>query len=246
MSDFNNKEARIKNALDNRKLSLSATCPTSPQNKSSLSWSIIGNNPRCTIYTNDPEDNGQKNDYGRIVAKLDLAIFMMYMNLIDRVIKAPPDTKFGIKNENFKFPNGKRTDAPVLENTLWVGKDKDGIMWLSVVDANKSRPVIKFPFVPSNFHHFIHGDGTPFTAAETSVLFAEGYRDTMARIMTHLAVTEYKEPPPKNQQGGGGGQYNRGGGDRGGYNNNRGGGGGGGYNNQRQAAPELEDDALPF
>ena len=60
------RESRVKNALDNRKLFLTAPVPsTDPEAKgkySTLQWMLVKNNPRMVVWTNDPADTGESND----------------------------------------------------------------------------------------------------------------------------------------------------------------------------------------
>jgi hypothetical protein len=225
---------RVKNALDNRKLSLSAPTPGVQGKYSSLIWGLYSNNPRITVYTNDPNDSDKSKNYGKITAALDLPVFMMLMNMINQAIDSPADVKFRIENKNYIFPAGKRSDHPVVVSELHVGK-KDGVVWMSV--TAKDRPRIQFKFHPSDFHAFQHGDGRPFTEAEASAIFARGYVRLLEEMMLHLAAENYTEPPPKDGGNSGGG------GNRGGW--NRDGAGGGGQSRPESTSDDKDDD-LPF
>lgn len=229
---------RVKNALDNRKLNLSAPVPNVQGKYASLIWGLYSNNPRITVYTNDPNDNNAPG-YGKISANLDLPVFYAFLHMLNMAIEAPGEYKNKVENKNYIFPGGKRSDTPVVVSELHVGKDKDGVLWISVTDAmKKERPRIKFKFTPGDFHQFQHGDGRPYTEGEASVLFAKGYVNLLNSMMAHLAVVNYVEPPQKDQ--GGGGQRQGGGGGGGGGNwNNRGGGGG-------SSGGGGQDDDLPF
>ena len=234
MADFVPKE-RVFNALDNKKINLSTPCPGAPDKRSALIWGIISNNPRITVYTNDPSDTGESKGYGKIDAKLDMPIFFAFMQMLTNVIEHDGEIKQKIENKNFTFFGGKRSDKPVVVSELWVGKDKDGILWMSVTAVN--RPRIKFNFVPNDFHNFFHGDGTPFTPAETSKIYAKGYVVILEKMMTHIAVNTYVKPEVKQQQSGNnwGGNNNSSGGN---YNRSNGGGNPGNSN--------IDSNDLPF
>lgn len=205
--------AREKNALDNVKLNLSAPCPADPNKRSTLIWGIHANNPRLTVYTNVPDDQGAATNYGKITANLDMPVFFAFLDLLYKTISSKEPCASKIENKNFIFPGGKRSEHPVVVSELWVGKDDDGSVWLSV--TAKNRPKIKFTFGISDFHAFIHKDGTPYTKGETSVLFANGYVKILENVMTTLAVDKYVEPVKKdggNNRGGGGNRGGNGGG----------------------------------
>lgn len=213
---FNNLPPRKKIALDNRKLSLFAPCPSAPGKTASLSWRLVSNNPRITVYTNDPADMTEKNGNGLIAAALDAPIFFMLMRLMYNIIDAAPGTKEKIENKNFIFPGGKRSEKPVVVSEIIVGKDDDGVVFISVVAYDKQRPRIKFELLPSEFHSLYHQNGQQFTKGEASALYARGYIQCLEGLMSHLLVTEWVEPEKKDNG------------------NNRNGGGNRGGNNQRQ------------
>lgn len=247
---------RKKHALDNRKLSMSAPAPGG-KGFARLDWGLFANNPRVTVYTNDPQD--AQNDNGKISANLDTPTFYAFLYKFNQVTLGPNDTHDKVPCKNFTFYGGKRSDAPELVSELYFGKDADGRVWVSVIDAKKqNRPKIRFYFGTSDFHQFIHSKtGEPYTAGEQSVAYAMGYWDVLGRIMAHLQVTEYKEPEPKpdgNRErgggqyggrpgggGGGGGNYG-GGGNRGNY----GGGGGQGGQGGSQPSGDIPAENLPF
>lgn len=212
-----------KNALDNNKLQLSTPCPT-PAGKgkySTLKVEFVKNNPRFVVWTNDPEDTGERNNYGKIVAALDLPTMFMLFRLIEDVVAGPAGGEpVQLQNLNFKYPGGKRTDRPVLESKVFVGKDADGVVFISVIAFEEHRPKIVFPFLPTQYHNLMHRDGTPWEKGKLSEKFAVGFLDAIRPVINHLSVIKYVPPEPKNKDGQGGG---------GGYGGRGGGGGGGGY-----------------
>jgi uncharacterized membrane protein YgcG len=216
---------RVKNALDHRKLNLSAPTPGQQGKYSSLIWGFHANNPRITVWTNVPEDQTEKNGNGKIAANMDTPVFFALMNLLYQAIDAPGEFRRKIENKNFIFPGGKRSEKPVVVSETHVGKDAEGCVYISV--TARDRPKIKFVFGSSDFHQFFDGStGEPLSKAECSVLFAKGYVRLLEGIVEGLAVANYEEPKPKE---GSGGYGNRGGGGGGGgrnYGGNSGGGGG--------------------
>lgn len=230
-------QTRKKNALDNEKLSLRADLPGSNNIKSRLVWALVNNNPRVIVYTNDPQERDDKSHYGRITANLDAPAFFSFLQLFERVIQAKEEIKFKIENYGHQWENDQKSEERSLLSELWLGKDREGIVWLSVVAAN--RPKIKFPFTFPDYHSLYHGDGTVFTESESSVLVAKAWLGILQSVYAELLVSEYSDTPrPSAQRSGGyqkGGNYNRGGQGQGGSNYNRGNNYNrdGGGNNQR-------------
>lgn len=212
---------RKKIALDNRKLVLSAPCPTAQGKFSTLSWGLVNNNPRLVVYTNDPADATERNDNGRISANLDAPNFFAFLEMLREVLAAPGPLRLKMENKNYIFPGGKRSEKPVVVSELLVGKGDDGVVWICVAAYDKERPKIKFQLLPVEFHQLYHQTGEKFSPGEASKLYATGYIRMLEGMMVNLLCTEWVEPPPREPRGGG---NNRGGG-RGGY------GGGGGRSN---------------
>lgn len=226
---------RKKIAIDNPKLKLNAPCPTAPGKTSAWTWGFVKNNPRITVYTGDPSDNTDKTNYGKIVAAIDSTTLYVFFDNIERATKEENGWKVKIENKNYTFFGGKRSDAPVVLTELWTGKDKDGCVWVSVTAKDKDRPIIKFIFGGTEFHHLFHGDGSPYTQAEASIGYAKGYVSLMRELYAQMHVAEYVEPEPMQPRQGFGGQ--QGGNSYGGQNQ------GGGYN---RAPAQVQENDLPF
>lgn len=213
---------RKKTPLDNKKLNMSAK--NQDGKYASLQWGLFANNPRITVYTNVESD--RDTNYGKISANMDTPAFYSFLGLLAEAIAFDTENgtreyKVSIENKNFIFPGGKRSEKPVVQSELFIGKDKEGIVWMGVMA--KDRPRIKFNFQLSDFHMLKHGTGEYYSAAEASKVAAEAYWNILSKMLAHMQVSHWVEPEEKPREGGGGG-YSRGGG--GGY--NRGGNGGGG------------------
>jgi len=194
MSDFRPPE-RVKNALDNRKLHLSTRCPGDNTKWSSFTWQLVANNPRLVVWTNDPNDTGESNNYGKIVANLDMPTFTAFLDRLGNLIDHQGEKKEYLENYNFIFPRGVKSETPVLISTLYFGKDKDGLIWVSLV--SKNRPIIKFTFGESDFHHFFNGDGSPAGKDAVSQYYAKAYVKVLYGVMETLLVNNWVEPPKK-------------------------------------------------
>jgi len=194
MAGFEKAEV-VKNALFNRKIQLVAECPADATKQSTMQWMLVANNPRLIVWTNDPADTGEVNNYGKIVANLDTPTFVVFLNVLDQIIDGPNDSKEYVENFNYIFPGGKRSESPVLVSTLYCGKDKDGIVWISLI--SKNRPIIKFIFGEGQFHHFHNKDGSVAGKDKVSQLYAKAYTKLLYGIMEQLIVSLYEVPPVK-------------------------------------------------
>ncbi len=216
MADNNfRRPPRKKNVLDETKLRLSADPVSGSKRRPSLAFSVVKNNPRIDIYTNV---EGDKNN-GNIRAAMDAPVFFSLLQLVKEAIAAEPGKRWAIQNKNYKwFGPGKKSDAPVNLSDTIIGKDAEGRIFISVIDKeDTSRPKIKFCFGSGYWHDIFHGDGTPFTEVEDSVLCAKAFVGMLEGLIPVVMANEYEPPVPRDQQGGG--QGNSYGGNSGGNNN---------------------------
>lgn len=245
MADFNQPRKKI--ALDNAKLGLVTKCPTAEGKISKLSWGINKNNPFIRVYTGDPADESERTKNGRIQAELDLPHLYAIIQLMRQAVVAENGWKNCLECFNYIFPGGQRSEKPVNTANVWIGKDKDGCVFISLVDAlAKDRPVIKFDVaIGGIWMRLVHGDGRQYTKAESSSIFALGYATLLENLYSTLAVDEFVPYVAPERKGGGGGGFNKGGG--GGYQKSGGGyNKGGGYNNAPAADSGGDEDNLPF
>ena len=245
MSDFQ-KPIRKKNALNNAKLRLSAPNPQAKGIWSTLAWDVFQNNPRIVVDTKDPNLLSQENGYGRITAPLDPAVFGAVLVNLENVINATEPIKFKVENSNHEYVNGQRSQEITHLTDLWVGRDAEGQIFISVVSTKPNWPIIKFLFGPSDnrYHKFLHGDGTPYSKADLSILFAKSYLNMLRALVPNVMDTHYFEAPQnpnwkKGGQGDGGSGGNR-------WGNNGGGNQGGGQRASQAPAADDMDDSIPF
>ena len=224
MAGPNNPTPRKPNALSEYKLRIVGDPVNGAKRPPTLGFSVNKNQPQIDVRTNVEGDK----DYGRISAKLDTPTLFLLLADLEQVAAGPADVKKTLAASNFRFINGKRSDAPMLDSKVVYGKDKEGVVFIGVMSWEQGRPIIKFPFRPTNLYSLSNSDGSAASPADVSVAMCRGWVKIITQIVGQILVDEYVEPPPRDDSrgGGGGGGYGGGGGNN---NNNRAGGGGGGY-----------------
>jgi hypothetical protein len=190
-SRFSDKPARAKTPLDNNKLQLYAM---NDEGKSArLLWSIINNNPRITVYTNMSTDSGEEKNFGRISANLDMPVFMTVLELLNNVGSLPNGEKYVMENKGYTYVGGRRSDNPTKVSELWIGKDAEGVVWLSVVA--EGRPKIKFELLLPSFHTLMSAStGQPLGKAKVSEIVAKGYVRLLTQLVPVIYNDHYVEP----------------------------------------------------
>ena len=217
MSD-QQKPKKIPMLLDMPKLRLSAPNPN-PAVKgkwATLRYDIYRSNPRIVVDCMDDSMRNRDMDFGRITHTMDPLLFNMYLEQLQRIADGPSEHKEKVVGLGHSYPNGQKSQEITPQTDMWVGKDKDGLVFVSIVNKKDGFPVIKFPFGPSDrrYVQFFHGDGNEFNKSELSILAAKGYVRLLTQVMNNLLLTHYEPPPPPQggyggNRGGGGGGYNR-------------------------------------
>lgn len=184
MAEIKDAESRIRE-LD--KFALFVDAPGNPGKRSRLVWGIFNGNPRISVFTNVQSD--QNTRYGIISAPMDPQNFLAFLMLFERVIKGQVEK---IKVDCLSSPRDKDGKAGDIRkiSEIFVGKNADGVIWISVVDVDEKRPKIVFEFQKSIYHQFYKADGTPFSSGECSQLIAmatcdalkEGYRSLTTQL----------------------------------------------------------------
>lgn len=221
MSD---KPERKLNAFNEAKLRIFGEPVNGSKRAPWIGVSIFGNNPRLEVQTNV---DGDKN-YGFINGNMDSTSFYMMLAALRKCIGMDSKCQYRVPNQTGPF-NEMR-----LASTIYVGKDDEGCVYISVIDVDKERPKIKFVMMPSSYHTLTDESGAALSKAEISTLFAEGWVDLISKLIPPVLAADYTPPPPRedrpqggnkqwNNNGGGGNKnWNNGGGKKQ-WNNNGGG-----------------------
>lgn len=164
--------------------------------RSRLGWSSYRGNPRINVFTNVPND-AQK---GMMSAAMNPETFLIFLNMLEEFAVKPGEQK--AKIDCYTIPRAiegqERSTDKILASEIYFGRDAQGILWISVVVAN--RPKIKFEFKISDFHKIYKGDGTQLTPADGSSLQTLATVKALRTVfMEHMS--ELRPPYVPNGQG---------------------------------------------
>jgi hypothetical protein len=180
------------------KFDLFTETPDNPGKRSKLSFSVRDGNPRYTVYTNVPAD--EVNSRGTLYTPFNPETFLGFLDTFEKAIQNGNNTKYCIDC----LTNSKEDPTQkVLATKLYFGKDKEGVCWMSLVAEN--RPRIIFQFKLSDYNRFTHGDGVPFTIAESSEMIAlahiRGLREVVKNMVgKYIKVYEQEAKAPRNSK----------------------------------------------
>lgn len=178
------------------KFQLFAEAPGAPGKRSRLTYSSYRGNPRITVFTNVPNDTGK----GILHSAMNPETFLIFLDLLEKLARDPKEDKYKIDCSTIlKSAEGEeRSTEKTLLSELYFGRDANGVIWISVISAN--RPKIKFEYKVSDFHKIHHGDGRPFTETElSSVQVLATVRALREVLIPHMG--ELKAPYVPNSNG---------------------------------------------
>ncbi len=149
-----------------------------------LQWSIRNGYPRISIFTTSKKSDHIGFDYGTLItAPFDYITLGVLFDKFKEIIDSPVDTKHVINCYNAEFKNGEKTGKDILQSRVAIGKDKGGIVYISVVEEEKKK--IKFDLLPSDrWFKFFDNTGAEITdKAELSKVYAKSYLRTLIKLM---------------------------------------------------------------
>lgn len=198
--------------LDDRKLRLSAPPPSGRGRRPVMFVTVVGGNPRINVYT---EVENDKNG-GKIVAKKDALAFFHLLETLEHVIATPEASRWIMEN---KVPDEKegggdggfqKKGPPVVDTKTVVGRDEHGVIYLSVISADKERPKIIFPFGNQYFHTLMRRDSPDQTLDNRTIseMAARAWlrlmRAAVSQILVDAAAKKGAEKAARKAAEGGG------------------------------------------
>lgn len=188
------------NVLDNGKLTLSAPKLANGEFPPKFKVGTYNNNPQYTVFTGVTSAKRG----GVISAGMDPITFYTSLRLIERMIDEPtPQETVTYEIENHA---GRGAEKAIKSRTI-IGKDPEGVVFISILDVDDSMPKVRFNF-DADFYHKINVNG--MTKGQISCISAQGFVDAWRSILGPHLVKSYEKVVFRGNGGGGGG-YNKGG-----------------------------------
>lgn len=194
------KTPYVPNAMDDRKLGLTAPPVEGAKMPATLRFSFPNGNPRGVV------------DFGpglpSIAAKMDLLDFYRLLEMVKQIVQTPDECRWQLTvkaptftpSETGGFP--KR--GPVEQQaTVMVGRSGKGTIYISILSPDDARPKVRFYFGQGMFSHISTKTGEPLTDAQVSNLTATAWITMYTHLLANAHFHTWKPREPKEQQGGG-------------------------------------------
>lgn len=170
-----------KTMLDHGKLQMQSRKLDNGEYPPKFKVQTFNNNPQFAVFSGVPSAKRS----GVISAGMDPVTLQSVFLLIERMIELDPNGEtliYEIENEQ-----GRGKDKKVTTKTV-IGKDPDGIMFISVVDVDPEMPKVRFDF-NTDYYHKIIGPG--LDKAELSKIAAQSWVNNFRQMLPIILVNDY-------------------------------------------------------
>jgi len=158
-----------------------------------LTWSIRSGYPRLVVFTDKSKvrDNKEFDYNSMIIAPFDYTTMETLFNIADEIISGEKGINKQIACYNTKFVDGARTNEVVLQATVEVGQDDNGVIYMGVLSDGKKK--VRFDIKPKDdgkWHkYYIKGDLVTDQGV-ISRIYAKAYFAQARRLMGHYMVAD--------------------------------------------------------
>lgn len=148
--------------------------------KPRLVFGFRDGNPRITVYTGTPGIEGM------ISFPSDAATMVTILNYIKDIAKSEPGTKMSFDSLTSVYENNKLTKEKKVLSTLYIGKSKEGLIYLSLI--SEGRPKLVFTIKSSPYHAFRDAEKNTISDAKISEMMAIGIADAVLNIIAQAMI----------------------------------------------------------
>lgn len=156
-----------------------------------MMFSVYRGSPSILIFPNDPNDQGQ----GPIRMSLGLPLFEMFVQAVFEVADGEP----GI-NRTIQVRKTQQGQVQIMGN-LVVGKDKEGIVYCSIVLDDESRPKKRIPVTPGQQIEIYNENKEALGEGVKSSLYAKAFFKQVLEQVKAIARETYQPLPQQNGEG---------------------------------------------
>jgi hypothetical protein len=146
------------------------------QRRARLVWAIRDENPRISVFCNDPNLKGAN---GVITCAMDPVSFSIFIEKFKDICSGPIDKKDKVDCKKGIYGDDNKLKEIITSSELWFGKNAEGLVWISCIE--KDKPRIQFVFNLSDYHQF-YIDGKPIEKSLASTWVAEATINNIEKI----------------------------------------------------------------
>lgn len=185
----NDKELE-KSLLELNKLSLHRL--NKAERTSSLKWGFRKGYPRLMVFINGSDLSVRGRD-NMIIAPFGFTALNTLTGAMAEIIEADKGTEFSINCINAKYVDNKKTDETTIQATVVVGKDQDGMIFISL--SEESKPTVRFNLTLNEEWNPVTMNGVNIGLTEFgSKMFTKRYLNQVETVFNSIlaATTTYK------------------------------------------------------
>jgi len=154
-----------------------------------LNWSMRMGYPRITVYTNNKKGVKSDLDYNTIItAPFDSVTVGVVVDYLKEIAESTEPSRQVVDCFNVKYVNGEKTDEIVLQASVIVGKDAEGVNYISAIAEGKKK--VKFEIMPnSKWFKFRDKNGDEITDKKIiSNRYTKAYANLLGTLISKNTV----------------------------------------------------------
>lgn len=148
---------------------------------STLRWHMREAFPKLTVFINGPDRSitGAQNMINLSFTYKNLLVLFGFMDL---VIESDVPVEKELVAYNTAYIDNQRTDDIVIEGKAVIGKDSNGVVYITLVDKDDTKPQMRFNLIADEkwLHAFDQGIQVPI--GEMSTVFAKEYLNMLRLV----------------------------------------------------------------
>lgn len=150
-----------------------------------LQFGFRDGNPRLTVYT------GGLGVENMIAFPADVAHMATIFTYLKQIANSEPGTKMSIESLTSIYENNVATNEKKIVSTLFIGKSKEGLVYLSVIAEGKSKLI--FTIKQSQWHVFRDGEKNEIPVAEISSRMAYSIAELGLNLISSVMLKYSRE-----------------------------------------------------
>lgn len=176
------------------RLAMFTNVPDIEGGTATLRWEFRDGNPRITVWFRDP---AMPENVNFVTAAMDPDVFGVLIENIRNIAKegGREEYKNMLPCYGNLYENNLLVSKRSLKAEVWYGRNKEGLIWISVNAPGKPRAV--FTFAMSTWHDLYNAKGDKYSEADLSCMMAISKMNTIEKVCSGILVkyamdSEYK------------------------------------------------------
>ena len=159
-----------------------------------LSWKVRGIYPRIVVNTGNTIKEDKTIDYSKvIIAPFDYTTMKTFLYYLYELTKAKQPVSYSVDCFNVVFKDGVKTNEIEVQATVVIGRDVDGVNYITVLRDGKKK--VRFDLIPNPkwFTYKKDNDASLINKEQLSGFFTKGYYSIANKLLETETLLSAKD-----------------------------------------------------